>query len=277
VIRITRVPEAGARLLAPLKSYFSSRPYWVFCWLPKGAKGYQSEHALFRQRLPEGVLPAWCRRVSVGAEAAYASRATLPAIQARPWSFTIAFPRSWELANGQHLRDLVPHLPIHCYRKVRVPLRAPTARRRLFWAFAKRAKLRPGGEVTVVLSRRRRHDGPRPTKLLVTTRPHATAHVAVAVYLRRWPAELFCKEWQGVVGVGQPQVTKDATRVERSVAVALRAYWLLVRLRAKQIKPGSAWSAFTLKQRFAWEIGARQLKREARREAYKEVKLQLAA
>jgi hypothetical protein len=396
MIRITRVPEEVARLLAPLKPSFSYRHYWVFCWLlvahlvcfekatlqalarhipghvaawhlrrllaagrwpwaqvlawlveqalsafppprdgvlylvadstlkgkrteknplakawrlddyhpftfglhmvvlmaqgdvyriplafrivrRKGAKGYQPENALFRQMLQEVVLPAWCRRVIVVAAAAYAARANLQAIQARQWYFTIAFPRSWKLANGQHLRDLVTHLPIRCYRKVRVPLLAPTARRRAFWAFAKRATLRHVGDVTVVLSRRRRNDGPRHTKLLVTNLPQATAHVTVAVYLRRWPAELFFKEWKGVVGVGQHQVTKDAARVERSVAVALMAYLLLLRLRAKQIKPGSAWSAFTLKQRFAWEIGARQLRREARREAHKEVKLQLAA
>ena len=64
--------------------------------------------------------------------------------------------------------------------------------------------------------------------------------------------------------------------MERSVAVALMAYLLLVRLRAKQIKPGSAWSAFTLKQQFAWEVSARQLKRAARQEARKEVQLRLA-
>jgi ATP-dependent Clp protease ATP-binding subunit ClpA len=71
--------------------------------------------------------------------------------------------------------------------------------------------------------------------------------------------------------------TKDAARVERSVAVALMAYLLLLRLRAKHIKPGTSWSAFTLKQQFAWEMGARQLKRVARQEVRKEVKLQLAA
>jgi hypothetical protein len=31
--RMTRLPEEVARLLAPLKPYFSYRPYLVFCWL----------------------------------------------------------------------------------------------------------------------------------------------------------------------------------------------------------------------------------------------------
>src|SRR5262249_22582686 len=33
MIRITRLPEEVARLLAPLKPFFSYRHYWVFCWL----------------------------------------------------------------------------------------------------------------------------------------------------------------------------------------------------------------------------------------------------
>ena len=80
------------------------------------------------------------------------------------------------------------------------------------------------------------------------------------------------KELKGVVGLGQSQVTKDAARVERAVAVAVMAYLLLLRLRAKQIKPGTAWSAFTLKQGLAWDWGARQVKRTARQEARREVR-----
>jgi hypothetical protein len=33
MIRLTRLPEEVARLLAPLKPYFSYRHYLVFCWL----------------------------------------------------------------------------------------------------------------------------------------------------------------------------------------------------------------------------------------------------
>jgi len=243
---------------------------------PKGSPGYQSENALFREMLQEVILPAWCKQVVVVADAAYPSRANLQAIQARGWFFVMAFPRTWKLANGQYLRDIVTHLPIHHYRQVRVPLLVPTTRRRVFWTFAKRAELRQVGDVTVVLSRRRRNESPKHTKLLVTNLPQATAHLTVALYLRRWPVELCIKELKGVVGLGQHQVTKDAARVERSVAVALMAYLLLLRLRAKQIKPGRSWSAFTLKQELAWEWGARQLHRSARQEARKEMRLQLA-
>jgi hypothetical protein len=243
---------------------------------PKGSPGYQSENALFREMLQEVILPAWCKKVVVVADAAYPSRANLRAIQVRGWFFVIAFPRTWKLANGQYLRDIVTHLPIHHYRQVRVPLVVPSARRRVFWTFAKRAELRQVGDVTVVLSRRRRNESPKHTKLLVTNLPQATAHLTVALYLRRWPVELCIKELKGVVGLGQHQVTQDAARVERSVAVAVMAYLLLLRLRAKQIKPGSSWSAFTLKQELVWDWGARQLQRSAHQEARKEVRLQLA-
>jgi Transposase DDE domain len=395
MIRMTRVPEEVTRLLAPLKPYFSSRHYLVFCWLlvahlvcfgkatvqglarytprhvaawhlrrllaagrwpwarvlewlvsetlaafppprdgvlylvvdrtlkgkrskknplakkgrlneyapftfglhvvsliaqwdvyriplafrlvkPTGSPGSQSENALLREMLQEVSLPAWCKKVGVVADAAYPSRAKLRAIQARGWFFVIAFPRTWKLANGQYLRDIVTHLPIHHYHQVRVPLLVPSARRRVFWTFAKRAELRQVGDVTVVLSRRRRNESPKHTTRLVTNLPQATAHLTVALYLRRWPVELCIKELKGVVGLGQAQVTKDAARVERSVAVAVMAYLLLLRLRAKQIKPGSSWSAFTLKQDLAWDWGARQLYRSARQEARTEVRLHLA-
>jgi hypothetical protein len=244
---------------------------------PKEHPDYQSEHTLVREMFTEVILPTWCKHVVVVADAAYPSRANLQAIQARGWFFVIAFPRTWKLANGQHLRDLVTHLPIHHYRQVRVPLVVPTAHRRVFWTFAKSAQLAHVGDVTVVLSRRRRNDSPKHTKLLVTNLPQATAHLAVALYLRRWPVELCIKELKSVVGLGQHQVTKDAARVERSIAVAVMAYLLLLRLRAKQIKPGSSWSAFTLKQELAWEWGTRQLHQTIRQETQKEIRRQRAA
>jgi hypothetical protein len=157
----------------------------AFCLVkPKGRPGYQSENALFREMLGEVLLPAWCKKVVVVADAAYPSRANLQAIQARGWYFVLAFPRTWKLANGQDLRDVVTHLPIQHYHQVRVSLVVPLPRRRVFWTFAKQAQLAHVGEVTVVLSRRRRNESPKHTKLLVTNLPHATAHLTVARYLQ---------------------------------------------------------------------------------------------
>ena len=241
---------------------------------PKGRPGYQSENALFREMLGEVLLPAWCKKVVVVADAAYPSRTNLQAIQARGWYFVIAFPRPWKLANDQYLRDVVTHLPIQHYRQVRVSLVVPRPRRRVCWTFAKPAQLAHGGEGTVVVSRRRRNASPQHPQLLVTHLPPATAPLTVALYLRRWPVALCIKELKRVVGLGQPQVTKDPARVERAVAVAVMADLLLLRLRATQIKPGSSWSAFTLKQELAWEWGPRQLHRTVDQKVRKEIRRQ---
>jgi Transposase DDE domain len=243
----------------------------------KGTPGYQSEQVLFRQMLNELVLPRWCSKVIVVADAAYASHENLRAIQAHHWWFVIAFPRSWKFTDGHSLRDLVAHLPHVYYRKVRLPLIGSRARYRVFWTLAKRTALREVGDVTVVLSRRRRNHSPKNTKVLVTNLPQATAHQTAAIYLRRWPVELFFKEWKEVVGVGQHQVTKDAARVERSVAVTLMAYLVLLRVQAQDIRPGQPWSAFALKHHFAWEVSAQHFKRCAQQQARREMKLRLAA
>jgi hypothetical protein len=89
--------------------------------------------------------------------------------------------------------------------------------------------------------------------------------------------ELCIKELKSAMGLGQHQVTKDVARVERSVAVAVMAYVLLLRLRAQQISPGRSWSAFTLKHELAWEWGTRQLHRTVRQEARKEIRRQRTA
>jgi IS4 transposase len=100
----------------------------------------------------------------------------------------------------------------------------------------------------------------------------------VAIYLSRWPVEICFKELKSGLALGQSQLTKDAARVERSVAVALMAYLVLLCLQAKQVKPGISWSVFALKQKFAWEVGAQQSKRTTQQETMKEIKkLKLAA
>jgi transposase len=109
---------------------------------PKTGNGYRSENTLVRDMLEALVLPPGCEKVIVVADAAYASRENLKAIQARGWFFVIAFPRTWKLHNGQYLRDIVTHLPIHHYRQVRLLPVVPTGRHRTFWTFVKHAQLR---------------------------------------------------------------------------------------------------------------------------------------
>ena len=130
----------------------------------------------------------------------------------------------------------------------------------------------------MVLSKCRRHDGPKQTKILVTNLPETVpAREIVGVYLRRWWIELLVKELKGVVGLGQHQVTKQADRVERSVAVAIMAYLLLLKRRARDIPADRPWSAFRLQRAFAWEVVQAQCERSARQMARKWLQMGTAA
>jgi hypothetical protein len=132
-------------------------------------------------------------------------------------------------------------------------------RRRVYWVFLKHACLRHGGDVTMVLRKQRRNDGPSATISIMTNLPHVTSRYVVALYTRRWTVELCIKEVKGVVGLGEAQVTKEPQRVEHSVALSLLAYLVLIKCRAKDISEHGPWSAFALKRNFAWEVAQQQL------------------
>jgi hypothetical protein len=85
------------------------------------------------------------------------------------------------------------------------------------------------------------------------------------------------KELKGVVGLGPHQVTKKADRVERSVAVPIMAYLLLLRLHAKDIPADPPWSAFRLQRAFAWEVVQAQCERSAHKMARKWLQIGKAA
>jgi hypothetical protein len=89
--------------------------------------------------------------------------------------------------------------------------------------------------------------------------------------------ELLFRELKGVVGLGQHQVTKRVDRIERSVTVAIMAYLLLLKLRAKDIPADRPWSAFHLQRAFAWEVMQAQCERSARQLARKWLQLGEAA
>jgi Transposase DDE domain len=241
----------------------------------KGTPGYQPEKALFREMLQGFRPPAWCQEVVVVADAAYASRANMTLIQALGYWYVFALPRTWKFTKGKSLKALVTHLPRWWYAQIRLPT---TSGRRTFWVYAKPVRLRHLGDVTVVLSKCRRNDGPKQTKILVTNLPESvSARQIVAVSLRRWWVEVLFKELKGVVGLGQHQVTKCVERVERSVAIAIMAYLLLLKLRAQDIPADRPWSAFRLQRAFAWEVAQAQCERSARQMACKWLQMGKAA
>jgi hypothetical protein len=176
----------------------------------------------------------------------------------------MALPRTWQFAHGKALKAFVTHRPRGQYTQMRMPT-VHTPRRRTCWVYAKRARRRHLGDVTMVLSKCRRYEGPNHTQILVTNLPEpTTARAVVGSDWRRWGVELLFKERTGVVGLGQPQVTKKTARVECSVAVAIIAYLLWLKLRAQDIPADRPWSAFRLQRAFAWEVIQGQCERSAR-------------
>jgi hypothetical protein len=188
----------------------------------------------------------------------------------------LALPRTWKFSKGKSLKALVTHLPRWWYTPIRLPTAA--GRRRTFWVYAKAVRLRHRGNVTVVLSKCRRNDGPKPTKSLVTKLPEIVpARHIVAIYLRRWGVEVLLKEWKGVVGLGQHQGTKQVSRGEHSVAVAIMASLLLLKRRAKDIPADRPWSALSLQRAVAWEMVQARCERSARQRARKWLQMAQAA
>jgi hypothetical protein len=155
-----------------------------------------------------------------------------------------ARPRPWTFTTGKSFKALVTPLPCWWYTRMCMPTMNGQPRR-TFGVSTTRVRLRHRGDVTVGLSIWRRNAGPEHTKILVTNLPEmVTARQLGSIYLRRWWVALLMKALHGVVGLGQPQVTPQVERVERSVAVAIMAYLLLVKLQAKHIPADRPWSAF---------------------------------
>jgi hypothetical protein len=76
-------------------------------------KGHQN--ILFREMLQAFVPPSWTRQVVVIADAGFAANATLRLITEKHYGYVFAMPRTRKFTNGNHLRDLVQHLPKSYY------------------------------------------------------------------------------------------------------------------------------------------------------------------
>ena len=73
------------------------------------------------------------------------------------------------------------------------------------------------------------------------------------------------------------QVTKEAERVSRSVALSVLAYLLVVRLYGKEAQSASEYSLFRLKQRFIADVFQEQVRRSEQRWQKKLDQYRLAA
>lgn len=236
----------------------------------KGAQNIQ-----FRQMLRRFQPPAWTRRVVVLADAGFASKDNLRLIQRKKYKFVFALPRTWKFADGTHLRDLARHLPKSCYH--RVASYTTDRRRKDYWVFVRPGRLKQLGDVTILLSKKRRNEGPKTIKLIVTNLDSPTAAGILQIYARRWSVEVVFKELKSQLHLGQMQVTKEASRVKRAMLLPVLSYLLLLRLYGKELEAEKGASVFALKQRFTMEVVKEQMDRSETRWRKKFDKLRAAA
>ena len=165
--------------------------------LPKRHAAYRSENVLFRAMVEAFVPPPWAKRVIVGGDAAYGSKANIrmgqdrdKADSARCWGFVFAIARTWKTVEDKSIKHLVTHMPHTYYQCTRVPRAQGRKGRRTFWTYSTRLCLRHVGEVTVVLSKKGRNVSPQHTKILVTNLAALTPSQVVCIYQKRWAIEI---------------------------------------------------------------------------------------
>jgi hypothetical protein len=224
-------------------------------------KGHQN--ILFRQMLETVALPSWVRQVIVSGDAGFAANPTLKLIEKKGWTYVFAMARNRKFTHGKYVSDLMRYLPKSAYR--RRAISKPDGRRCDYWVFQKRATLYNLGDVTMVLSKKRRNAGPNQVRLFVTNLKEVKASTVLSLYAWRWGVEVTIKELKGGLHLGRMQVTRDADRVARSVALSVCAYLLLVRLYGRDEEPGQPWSLFRLKQRFHADVMREEIDRTERK------------
>jgi hypothetical protein len=221
--------------------------------LPKRHAGYRSEHALFRDMVEAFVPPRWATLVIVGGEAADGSKANRRMVQdrdkaeaARRWSLVFAIARTWKTVEEKARKKLGTHVPHKYSQGPRVPRAHAGQGRKTFWTDHTCVHLRHVGDVTVVLSKRGRHLGPKPTTILVTNLAALTPSQIVGIYQKRWSVELMHWALQSGLGLGEHQVSGDKDRSEKSIGMAVLASLFVLRVCHHEIVPGKPWSIFQL-------------------------------
>jgi Transposase DDE domain len=253
--------QFGFEMVLLIASWHPYRlPLTIAVMDPK-VKGHQN--ILFRHMLETVHLPSWVRQVIVTGDAGFAANPTFKLIENKGWTYVFGVARSRKFTNGKYVSDLVRHLPKSCYS--RRAIHKPDGRRCDYWVFQKPVTLNHLGDVTLVLSKKRRNAGPKQVRLFVTNLEGVKASTVLSLYAWRWGVELTIKELKSGLHLGQMQVTRDADRVARSVALSVCAYLLLVRLYGRDDASGQPWSLFRLKQRFRADLMREQIDRVERK------------
>jgi len=111
----------------------------------------------------------------------------------------------------------------------------------------------------VVLSKRGQNLGPKQTKILVTNLAERTPSQVVGIYQKRWSVEVLHGERTAGLGLGEPQVSGDKDRSEKSMGIAGLAYLCVRRVCHHAIVPGKPWSIFQLQQVLRFQVMTNQV------------------
>lgn len=230
---------------------------------PKGHKKYRNENKLFRDMLKRFIAPKWAKQVVVLCDAGYASTENLQYIRDRGkvdlnalginWYFCFAIAKTVKFSDNKSLRDLCRHLKKGCYEKTFIP-GINTRHKKCYWTFSKTVQLRDVGEVTIVLSKKRRNYGPKNIKVIVTNLPNPSQKIVLSIYQKRFLIEVLFRELKSGMGLGKQQVTKNAKRIENSIGCSIVAYLLILKLQSKDIQENKSWSIFSLRENFRHRI-----------------------
>ena len=236
---------------------------------PKTHKKYVKENALFRKMLGRLELPSWTKRSIILADAGFAAKDNVEAINTFAnrlyqqnnitCGFVFSVPKTWRLSDGKSLKDLAKHTPHRYYQRVKFSS-ITESRTKSYWMFTKQIKLRHIGDVTVVLSKKRRNAGPRNVKVIVTNLSNLTARQVAGIYQRRFMIEVLFKELKSGLGLGKQQVTKNDIRVKNSFGMSVIAYLFILRAQYQDIQPGKSWSIFKLQENLRLRVMKEQIK-----------------
>jgi hypothetical protein len=185
------------------------------------------QHRRLRQLLQDVVPPAWVRQVVVVAAAGCAAKATRYLSTAIHDPAVCARPRPRQCTTGTPRRDLVQHLPPRW--SSRRASHTPDGRRRDSGVFPRRATRHQLGAVTRVVSKKRRHEGPKGVNIIVTHLTEASAGAVLSRYAWRWGVDVMVKDLTRGVPLGPRPVTQDPEGVRRGVILSALASLLWVR------------------------------------------------
>jgi len=182
-------------------------------------------------------------------------------------------PRSWKLADGQKLKNII-ETTIE-FTRTWIPSVNGKHRNTYHYHYL-RAKLDHLGDVNLVITKKRRNDGPKAVRVLVTNLPIGGKTI-LALYQCRWYIEVLFKELKGTVALGQHQVNSEFNQIECSLGISLAAYLLLLRLNAKSIPSKGSWSSFRLKRLSHQYFTEKLYSHSIQKEVKKQMKLRLSA